>query len=383
MAQIRKNLVRFSVLGAFILLAGCNKLILVPSQGPEMAFWPMTGGNQSRSHFSGSELQLPLTQKWKTRLKLAPGNTFIAVDSTILVASKDGQIHGLNRRTGKKIGAIKMSREDAGTFIYDDGHLLIALNRSRKSLQFKALKNGKKIWQMAAGPIESEPVIENGVGFVANLAGQMIGFDPKTGKKHWSYSGASQIHSSPAVVQQRIIVGTDAGKIISLNSSTGLPDWEFNAGTTIMATPVISESLVFVGNTDSTFWALNVADGSERWRYHTRGKIYHAAAVMDQRVYFGSNDRHLYCLESQTGKLVWKFAAGSVIGTSPLLTPGYVVVGSLDKFIYVLDAKTGAQVWRFETEGRVRTNPIIVDGELFIGSENGDVYCFSPEIPQP
>lgn len=379
MAQIKKILPGFVCLGAILALIGCSKLVLVSGFGPDQSFWPMMGGNPARTHFTRSELQLPLSQKWKTRLKLTPGSTFIAADSIILVTSKDGQIHGLNLRTGKKVGAIKMSREDGGTFIYDHNHLLIALNRSRKSLQLKSLKTGKKIWQMAAGPIEAEPVHQDGLGIVATLSGQVIGFDLKTGKKHWTFTGASQIHSSPAMAHQQVILGNDAGKIFSLNRVTGAPGWEFSTGTAVIATPVISESLVFVGNTDSTFWALDAFDGSERWRFHTRGKIYQAAAVSDERVYFGSNDHHLYCLESGTGKLVWKFATGSVIGTSPLVTPGYVVVGSLDKSVYILDAKTGAQVWRFETEGRVRTNPIIVDGELIIGSENGDVYCFVQE----
>lgn len=373
---------RLGWLVALILLVGCSKLILVHTGAPEISSWPMFGGNPARNHFSGSALELPLVQKWKTRLKVTPGSTFMAADSTILVATLDGQIHGLNLRTGKKVGGIKLPREDAGTFVYNNGHLLIALQRGPKSLQLKSLKTGKKVWQMAAGAIESEPLIVAGAGFLATLQGQVIRFDPMTGKRQWTYTGSSQIHASPAIAHNQLVLANDAGKIFSLDPATGALNWEYDAGVAVIATPVISDSLVFVGKTDSTFLALYLFDGQERWRFQTRGKIYQAAAVHDQLVYVGSNDHHLYCLETRTGKPVWKFATGSVIGTSPLVTQKYVIVGSLDKFIYILDTSTGAQVWRFETEGRVRTNPIIVDDELIFGSENGDVYCFTMENQQ-
>lgn len=340
--------------------------------------WTLYGGTRQRANFRAKALQPPLKNIWVYKASSAVGKSILAVNGVLFATTLDGRLEAVDIAKGTKIKRGKTPEHFAATCAYREPYLIIASSYGEKTLALYDVRKGETLWNIAAGDIESEPLVTSDAVYVAALYNHIDKYDLNSGEKSWGYKTADLLHSSPALSQNILVNGCDNGSIYALNARNGKLIWEQKAQASILATPVIWEDKVFVGSLDTTFYAFNLSNGDSLWTFRAQHPLYQTAATDGDVVMFGASDGQFYCLDAATGSMRWKYQAQSVVSTSPLLTQNIVYFGTLDKHYYGLDVHNGEVVWDFETKGRVRTAPIVWKSYLLGASEDKFLYAFRP-----
>ena len=354
----------------------CSKLVVKVTPEPDGSVWPMYGGDAQRTNRASNSIKPPLELTWIFKASSAVGQTLVAADGVLYFGTLDGRIRGLDVRTGKELGKIKIPDGTESTCALDDGRLVVGQRYGEETLAVYDLHTGKRLWRRDAGDIASEILIVEDNLCMSAIYNHVDRYDLSAGTKIWSFTTGGRLHSSPAYADGKVVVGCDDGWVYALNWEKGTLAWKYQTHGSIFATPTLAAGKVFIGSTDKQFYALRLQDGTRVWTYSTDGAINQAAAVSDSVIIFGANDHRLYCLLQETGKLKWSFEASSVVSTSPLISGEVVYFGSLDHFYYALDLTAGQLLWKYQAKGRVRTCPVVWKNFLFGASEDNFVYAF-------
>lgn len=169
----------------------------------------------------------------------------------------------------------------------------------------------------------SSPLIHSGTLIVQignSKRGEVVGLDPATGERRWTWDGLAVVSSSPVVatfgapepIEQLVAVTRHA--TVGLDPSTGAELWRFALDSNAhIATPVIWKDAVIFGTYTGEQIALDVARGetggwqaTERWRSDRRSFV--ATPVLrGDRLYGLAHNRRgqYYVLDAGTGELLW------------------------------------------------------------------------------
>lgn len=388
----RKQLQRyfFFLLFSFcLLLSGCSRLAVKQVTQSDPNLICLAGVSAERRSFLATALTLPLEQIARFKVSSAVGQHLCATRDAVFVPTLDGRLSILDLRPPKNpkkhkkkiLQKTKLAHGYAGTIAIAQQSLVVAMRFGKETLLRYDLQNGRKIWEIDAGDLESEPLIADSLIFVTALYKHIDAYRLRDGKRRWQFRTESQFHASPALAQGILVAATDDGKIYGLEAVSGKKLWEYDCHEPVLATPAIHQNRVHLGTAGANVLALNLSDGALLWKNKIDAKVTHAAAVSDSAVLFSGGDGRLRAYDPNNGAARWTFRAGSVISTSPLITGDLVFFGALDRNLYVLNVRTGDLRWQQELEGRVRTNPLIVGDRLIIASEDRYVYVFGKAAP--
>jgi outer membrane protein assembly factor BamB len=368
-------------------LSGCSRLAVKKIAQLDTTASCLAGVSEERRFYTPATIDLPLQEVARFKLSSAPGQHLCANPSLLLVPTLDGRLSIIDLKPAKAkskkkvIQKRKLSRGHSGTIAIAEQSLLVAMQFGKETLMRYNLSDGRKLWEIDAGDIASEPLAADSSVYVTALYKHVDAYRLKDGTRRWQFRTDAQLHASPALSQGILVAACDDGKVFGLEALSGKKLWEFDCGEPVLATPAIHRGLVFVGSAGETVLALNLQDGTLKWKTKIGAKVVHTPAVNDSLVIFGSGDSHVRAFDINNGSLRWTFRAGSVIGTSPLIADNLVFVGSLDHNLYALKTRDGDMVWQQELEGRVRTNPVIAGDQLIVASEDRYVYVFGKAVP--
>jgi outer membrane protein assembly factor BamB len=339
----------------------------------DIRYW---AGDNRRSGTSEEDLSSELEHRWTYKATAALGNAILATDHTLFFGTKDGRITVLDMRTGKPVRSIGTRRRIEATCLVDPQRLIIVQRTPKPTLRCIDLITTKTQWKCNADAINGEPLLLGDTLVAANIPGQVMAINVRTGKTLWKKKLHGSFYNSPAQCGDALILAADDGKLWSMGINSGKINWEIQLGINITATPVLDADKIYIGSPQGRFFALSQANGTVLWEYKTTGGIFETASVAGNRVYFGTALGIFYCLDSETGTHLWQHDTGSVIGTSPLVTEKYVIFGTLNRMLLMADRRTGKIVWQFEAKGRIRTTPLIWHNMLIFASEDHYVYGF-------
>ncbi|HEX9615489.1 MAG TPA: PQQ-binding-like beta-propeller repeat protein, partial [Bacteroidota bacterium] len=346
--------------------------------------WLTFGGDPSRVNRTPARINPPLREVWQYNAQAGISGTPLVKDSVVVVATLHGEIQAVELRTGRRIGYKVLDAPLVGTPVLDKNRVVLALAGSDQSLLMMDLENGRQVWAVDAGPIESSPLLYEEALYVGTLRGTVLAFNKATGEELWKFECGSKEHrepvrSSPSTDGTVLCFGNDDGYLYGLRLQSGELLWKTNTGASVFASPVVLEGLAVVGNLEGTIHAVDIQTGAVRWSYNTGSRVYGAVSASRRVVYSGSADGTLYALDLQTGSLLWTFAAESVINSAPLVAGELVFVGSLDKTLYALETDTGRERWRWAAEGRIKVSPVLWGDYLLITSEDKYITALRPE----
>jgi outer membrane protein assembly factor BamB len=374
-----------------IFCSGCSRLAVKKNAEPEAALTCLAGVTPERRSFTPAAITLPLQEVERFKFSSAVSQHLCASGKLLWVTTLDGRLSVIDLQPAKNSGRKnenenkkkkriiqkkKLPHSYSGSIAVGSGSLFVAMRFGKETLMRYNLADGRKMWEIDAGDIASEPLVADSSVYVTALYKHVDAYRLQDGTRRWEFRTETQFHASPALSEGILVAASDDGKIYGLEAVSGKKIWEFDCNAPVLATPAIHQNSVFVGAAGETIFVLNLQDGALRWKYHIGAKVVHGPAVNDSLVIFGSGDGRVRAFDNKTGALRWTFLAGSVIGTSSLIADQLVFVGSLDRKLYALDIRSGAIAWQQELEGRVRTNPIIVGEQLIIASEDRFVYIF-------
>ncbi len=367
------------------LLEGCNSVRLVHSVYTGSGDWIQYGGSTLRSNAVRADVIPPLRLQWEydASAGFSPYSAAIA-DSMLFVGDLQGELHVLEVRTGRAVGAYKFGSAMVGTPIIDNDRVYVVLTQTEESLICYSTLSGNVEWRARLGAIESAPLALDTALFVATLDGSLVRVRKSNGSVQWKYrvpvrDREKQIHSSPATDGRTVVVGCDDGALYAVDAESGAFRWRAPTRGCLFASPSIDGAGVFVGSVDSSFYCFDIADGRKRWEQHLGAKIYSSQAVGNGRIYVGTAGQQVCCLDEESGKVLWSQETDNVVNASPLLAGTYLYVGCIDTRLYAYDAMSGRKVWEYKTEGRIKTMPVAMKGLLFVLAEDRTVLGFTEE----
>jgi outer membrane protein assembly factor BamB len=273
------------------------------------------------------------------------------------------------------------------------------------------------------GPVQSPPIVANGVVYVGSNDGNVYALKASTGTLLWSFPTRETYPISPvlAVSNGAIYVGSNPSgfapyPFYALQASTGAVLWSYDTVAGVSSPPTIVNGVVYIGGFDWVY-ALNASDGNEVWRgetdyniassmafaegalYYSRnggvlGPEYSSPAVANGVVYFATDMFSLNASDGTRGcyvdfngiaavnaitcDVLWNYTAGGTVTySSPAIVNGVVYFGSDGGNVYALNASNGALLWRYANSGAVQSSPAVANGVVYIGSDDNNLYALN------
>jgi outer membrane protein assembly factor BamB len=310
--------------------------------------WPMYGADAARTQSQTSiSLRPPFRQIWSRGLGGLIEFPAVVADGSAFIGNYHGTIYGLDMASGKVSWTFdppngKMASSPA---VVGDSLVVHGMDGWVRVLD---RSNGRLRWSRWIGsPIESSPVVADGVDYFGSWDGHVYALDLRTRRFRWVRSFGAKITSSASLSGGRLYIGDYAGRVMSLGQTLGHVLWVRSVNGRVYGTPAVSGGRVFVPSSDGNSLTAFTTGGSYLWRYSTGAYVYSSPAVSAGRVYFGSYNGVLYCLSAASGRTLWTVAAGGPISGAVTLVSGVAYAGSTWGSIVGADARSGRVLLRF------------------------------------
>src|SRR5262249_26886768 len=161
-----------------------------------------------------------------------------------------GNARGVIRAVSMKTGQIAWRRDTGDRMAASPavvGDTIVAHTMSTGHVFILNRYNGAILHRFTIGsPIESSPVVHNGIDFFGDWNGTVYAFDLRRGRAKWTYSSGNKITSSASLYGGRVFIGDYGGRLLCLNEASGHLDWSGSVNGRIYGTPAVAEGRVFV-----------------------------------------------------------------------------------------------------------------------------------------
>jgi len=250
-----------------------------------------------------------------------------------------------------------------------------------------------------ASRIETKKPLSGGVEvgaskiLVGTTKGEVLAFDPTSGKQVWTSSVAGEVIASPAISRKVAVVRTSDGRIFGLSVDDGRRLWVFQRPAPSLLlrseTGVLAVGGdVLAGYANGKLIALDLEDGKLTWEVtvsQPRGatELERIADISGLPVIDGANvcagafQGKVACFEIQTRNMLW---ARDVSTAQALANDSkYLYVTDDTGAVQALDKTTGASVWKQDKLlWRKLTAPLVVQGSIVVGDGFGYLHMLSP-----
>ena len=203
-----------------------------------------------------SKLPEKLELQWKFKTGEMVVSTAAIVDGRVYVASLNGQLFCLNRKTGEKIWSY----------------------RSITDPDPKSFAPGFK----AAPTVTADTVYlgdEDGVFHAVNRA---------TGKVRWTAKSGAEIVSSASCYQDKVLFGSHDNILYCYHAADGKQAWKFETQGPVNCTPAIVGNRTFVTGCDEHLRVINIDSGKEETDIHLATYLIASPAVVNETLFVGT-----------------------------------------------------------------------------------------------
>jgi outer membrane protein assembly factor BamB len=310
--------------------------------------WTMYGAAPQRTQAPAAiRVKPPFKVVWSRGVGSLVEFPAVVQDGVAYVANARGTIWALDMRTGTVIwrhftphGKMAASPAVWGDELIAhgmDGHVWV-LRRS----------NGKLLWHYDVGsPVESSPVVEDGVDVFGAWNGVVTALDLRTHRIRWQHFDGCKITSSVAVSGATLYLGDYCGRLLALTRTSGTLRWAGSVNGRVYGTPAVGGGRVFVPSSTGGSLSAFSTSGRFLWRRSVGSYVYSSPAVWAGRVFFGAYNGVFYALAAATGATRWTVGAGGAISGAAVVVDGVAYAGSFAHRIVGVDARTGRVVLDF------------------------------------
>ena len=369
--------------------------------------WPTYGFDIWRQHISPYDHRPPYRRLWSIdahdTLEFPPTIAY----GRVYLAQQKGLFFALDAKTGKVDWKKSFGRCAASSPTIGKGVVYQSWMHPVECLQGQAgatgfvvawdADTGKELWRWNSKPVESSPLLRNGVLYVGTWNNEVVALNAKNGRVKWRFQADDEVNTSAAYWKGNIYIGSDGGTLYALNAGSGRLKWSAQSNSSFgsrefwYATPTIAYGRVYIGNTDGTMYVYGAKSGKLLWARPLGSYIYGAAAVYKRKVFVGTYDGKFYALDAATGDTRWQIDARGAVHAAPTVMDGLVyyaicsscgsaaqrAVAQGPDSTYAVRARNGRRIWRFP--GGKYANPVVADEERVYITGRSQQYAFAPK----
>ena len=175
----------------------------------------------------------------------------------------------------------------------------------------------RKLWTAKLGKdakflrVALRPAGDGSRIYAASVDGNVLAFDPESGKRIWRTELDIELAGGPGVGEGLVVVATEDGLAVALDASTGEESWRSDVGAESLAVPAIKGDMVIVQTVDNRIHGLAAYDGSERWTVEqptpaltVRGSS--SPALAGTSAVVGFDNGRLVAIDLDTGDVLWE-----------------------------------------------------------------------------
>lgn len=310
--------------------------------------WTMFGANAQRTGtHEGISIRPPFKIVWSRGIGSLIEFPAVVYEGVAYIGNYKGTIYAVSMRDGKVIwrydppggkmaSSPAVSADDVVTHGMDG--VVRVLDR----------RNGRLRWSYRVGsPIESSPVVANGLDYFGAWNGRIYALDLKRRKLRWRQSMGAKITSSAALSGKTLYIGDYAGRLIALSATSGKVRFTRSVNGRIYGTPAVAGGRVFVPSSTGGSLTAFTTSGRYLWRITTGSYVYSSPAVWAGRVFFGSYNGRFYGVSASSGRVLWSVGAGGPVSGAAVVVAGVAYAGSTHGRITGVDARSGRVVLDF------------------------------------
>ena len=381
--------------------------------------------------YSSASVYVSTAKKWEFKIAdEVRSSPAIGPDSTVYIASYDGNLYAVNPDGSKKwefgIGGWKVKSSpavasDGTVYIGVENRLYAVYPDGSKKWEFpnddstySASSTGNSIdkisspyydfYEMSSPAVASDGTIYIGYSYYSdrwNYSDGTFYAVNSDGTLKWMFDTKQPVPGSPVIGPDGTVYfgsGSYNGSLYAFNPD-GSKKWEFQPGGGVCYSAAINaDGIIYSGfsfpsasGTYGKLYALN-PDGSKIWEFKTVESIESSPAIAsDGTIYLSSGSYHsdygsLYAINPD-GTKIWETLSGDGVITSPAIgSDGTIFIGSVnfndsgDSGKFCAINPDGSIKWEFETGGSVSSSPAIAsDGTVLFGSTDGRLYAVYSE----
>jgi outer membrane protein assembly factor BamB len=349
----------------------------VPIYQPALQ-WPIYGANEARTQAPpGIRLHPPFHLVWSRGLRFLIEFPAVVADGFAYIGNTRGIVHAISMRSGKFAwvhrtpGYPRMASSPA---VYGDE---IVYHTMDGWVYVLDRTSGRLRWRWRSGsPIESSPIIVDGVDYFGDWNGEMYALDLQRHRLKWRRDLGAKITSSAAIAGGRLFIGDYDGRLWALSPATGATRWIGRVNGKIYGTPAVAGGRVFVPSVAYSFTAFSTS-GRYLWRVGTGGYVYSSPAVAEGVVCFGSYDGLFYGVSAASGRVQWRIPTGGPISGAAVIVDGVAYAGSFSHRIIGVNLHTGRRLLTFPHGQFV---PVSGNGMRLLFNGFSRIYAVEPRV---
>ena len=359
-----------------------------PALAPADA-WPSFRGGPSMSGASAAALPDRLVLKWSKQFKSDTFDAGAAIaDGVVYLASMEGHVDALALADGTAKwhadlppdGTLKPGCKGNPAVV---GNLVVVAT-DLGQVHGLDRATGKVRWSKDVGTqINSAPAVVRDRVLIGADDGSVYCFAATTGDQQWQVRTGEKVYCSPVLVGGRLLTAGCDGVARLVELADGKVAKELEIGAPIAATPAVAGHHAYFGTMEGKFFCLDAETMKLDWtnepKSDDRRDFFSSPALTPTLAVVGSRDKKLHAFDRATGELKWSFAAKGHIDSSPLVAAGRAYFGAEDRRCYAVDLATGAQAWQHVCGGKVAASPAAAAGRAVFADQQGNVYCFGAE----
>jgi outer membrane protein assembly factor BamB len=310
--------------------------------------WPMYGVDPARTQ-AQSELRLrpPFRVVWSHGLGGLIEFPAVVSEGVAYIGNARGTVFALSMDDGHLLWkrATPHGQMAASAAIWGDR---LVVHEMDGSVSVRRRSDGALVERLGTGaPIESSPVVRDGIDYLGAWNGVVRALDLRTGRTVWTYDSGCKITSSAAISGSTVFIGDYCGRLLALDRATGRLRWAGHVNGRIYGTPAVANGRVFVGSSDGGSMNAFTTGGRFLWQREFGSYVYSSPAVWHGRVFFGTYGGLFYGLSATSGRTLWAVPTGGSVSGAAVVVDGVAYAGSFAHVIVGVDALTGRVLLRF------------------------------------